>query len=293
MTQRTIAFGALAIAVAACDGRVMDLGSNSGGETTGGYGSASSYQASTPAGSGAAQCSARPLADAGADDSAADAGASLEPLLGVWNGYVENVTFPSGSDVLTLTFASGSSGAIAGTITFGSGTPPAPPTDAYVEYMPSSSEIPGEPIEGFAYSVVAVQFDGTRLRFGAESLEPYKPWCELQTSYSWAPLDPCAYGCVPDWPGMGSTNPSNVCTLNNPSGGPSVTVNCGVFMFCSGLGPLGFVCDCSATGCTVSLEAPDTLFDMQLQPGRLDGSVLLRSSNDNVHFVLSGDDASL
>jgi hypothetical protein len=112
----------------------------------------------------------------------------------------------------------------------------------------------------------------------------WKSWCELQTPTSdgWG----CGrYGCLPNGPGTANYQ-TNVCTVQDPVTGQSVTFDCRKEQLCG----FGFgTCSCSANGCTVDLSAGDTSFDMQLSGSKLDGSALggavNASSPVNVHFV--------
>ena len=275
-----------------CSSGLLQLESDAG--SGGSNGSATSTFGSSASGdTGGAPCSG-PLADAGAED----AGTSLDPLFGPWTGYIENHQFPSGSDVLNLVLAKQADGSSGGTLVFGMGTPPAPPTDPNVAYWPQGGgggSGRGALIEGFRYSLHAFSFDGTRLRFGMEPYEIYKAWCDLQTTtYDWAPVVPpipwsggCMYGCAPNWPASPTPNMPNTATLSNPNGGPSLVVDFGKLGQCD----LYPVCSCWASGCTVPLDQPQLHLDMQVTAGRLDGSISL-NGNYNVHFTSSSAEPS-
>src|SRR5579872_3314625 len=113
-----------------CSSGLLQLESDAG--SGGSNGSATStFRSSASGDTGGAPCSG-PLTDAGAED----AGTSLDPLFGPWTGYIENHQFPSGSDVLNLVLAKQADGSPGGTLVFGMGTPPAPPTDPNVAYWP-------------------------------------------------------------------------------------------------------------------------------------------------------------
>ncbi len=166
-----------------------------------------------------------------------------------WTGYIENATFPSGSDSFKLTFAADPNGNIAGTAIFGRGTPPPPATDPNATYPPGSSYLgeivpPGGLTEGFAYPIEQGTLTPQRLRVQVNLAELYASWCALQTA---APL--ASGGCEPStWAGRGS---ANLCQIQNPTTKQWVTVNCVRFALCAFYGP----CACSATKCGVSTES--------------------------------------
>lgn len=272
--NRAVRFSWVTLALVACRGNTLDIGTGESGGDSSVDGAPGSTNAMDVDGA-ACPSFANEASDAGTG--------ALAPLAGTWTGYVENYQFPSGSGTIVLSFSGHDGGSVSGTIVFGQGSPPPPPTDPTVGYYPDgvnlSSAPPGTIIEGFPYTVVAPSLAGTRARFGAVAREPYRPWCELQTSYVWMP--PCDFACTPSWPADIST-PSDRVTLQNPSGGPNLIMNTGRWAQCSGVDG---VCDCDPTSCTVRFDAPNVSFDMQMTPGHLDGSVLLGSSANNVHFT--------
>jgi hypothetical protein len=240
--------GVLALSVVACSDGKLDLGSTSAG---------------------------------GGDVSSG----GLDSLVGTWTGYAEAFTFPSGSDRIALVFASAADGSISGTVTYGQGTPPAPPTDPSVGY-PVGTDWRRQPttwlIEGYPFTGVEPSFDGTRLQIHTVTSEPWKAWCELQTPTN-AGFPSGEYGCLPDWPGM-SVN--GKVTLTDPATGATETVDYGKLMLC---GFYGQVCACSAASCTVAMNNPDAWFDMQLSgTAKLDGTLTLAASGKlTVHFARS------
>jgi hypothetical protein len=315
--KNRLTFLALFAFSSACGGKDIYLSSTASPEADA-NGIDNAPDAASPVAADASVATCVQPGPAGTDAGPTDAGSSLAPLLGGWTGYVENYTFPSGSDALQLSFTAEADGAIAATIAFGQGPASLPAVDPTVGYWPvgmPTGAIPipvfptveptasnglgklvGEVAEGFAYTVEDVQFDGTRLRFGVNSLEEYKPWCALQTSYSYAPLNPCAYGCAPDWQVsvVGGVDAgfmaSSLCALHNPDGGPDLTMNCGKVVLCDNP-PQPQVCTCGSSGCTATPNV-DTTFDMRLGAGGLDGSVAFASGGSDlvVHFTAAAGD---
>jgi len=278
MTRRTIAFGALAAAVAGCGGRTMDLGSNNAGAAPGSPNA--SPTASYGGFAGAEPCTVSPISgsDAGA---ALDAGASLVPLVGTWTGYIE--TLPATSGNLTLVFAQQADGSVTGSLTFGTAPPPPPPTSATELYPPGSGgPAPGTlwspnlvpfPDPGFPYTAVNISFDGTRLQFGIVKDELWKAWCELQTSYAWnSGAQMC--GCLPNFGGYTvlSTNDAGITTFVVTSTGVTETVNWALLQMCTGAYALD-LCYCTAAGCSTNMETADSILDLRLAADELDGQI--------------------
>ncbi len=203
-----------------------------------------------------------------------------------WTGYVENYTFPSGSDVIKLSFAYDSNGQAVGQVLLGNGTPPPPATDPNVGYPPGFTGpfLPNE-IEGFAYSMVGGTFAASRLRFTIEGSEPWAGWCALQT-----PPSDGSSGCLPNFSSaeMGGTQ----CSYTTSSDGPTIVVDCGKWYLC--YGPLaipgGFMCLCSSAGCGAQPGLLSTSFDMFLANGAASGSMVGSAVSGgetpyNIHFV--------
>jgi hypothetical protein len=275
--RRVIGYSSIAVALGlglgACQGTVLDVGPDDSGTLQADSGS---NQGTSGNGNGGCPAVPGPIAATG----------DFASLVGTWTGYVESYQFPSGSDAIVLSFSAPSGGSPSGTIVFGQGSPPPPPTDGDAGYSPNGAmgnAIPTSITEGFVYTVLSSSFDGSRLRLGVESREPYSPWCALQTSYSWS-ANACTFGCLPNWPAMGGASPSATSILDNPDGGPNLVVSTGQFTLCEF--PYG-VCDCDPTSCTVRLDQPNWTFDMQFTSGHLDGSGVLGTGNNpyNVHLT--------
>ena len=136
-----------------------------------------------------------------------------------WTGYIENYQFPSGSDLLNITFASDAAGNMVGTVTLGTGTPPPPATDPNVGY-PASVEamlvsggatgIVGYLAEGFAYPIVNGTLTTNRMRFDVNRNDLWQSWCALET-----PAVDGSGRCTPNWESASSGSPGDsVCQLH-------------------------------------------------------------------------------
>jgi hypothetical protein len=276
------------LALAGCEGHVLEL-AGSGADS----GSPSVASASTESYGGIAGAAACTLAPKPVPDAGGAAGAALAPLVGTWTGYAET------SDNMTLVFTQEADGSVSGSLTFGMGSPPAPPTSGNDAYPPGSggdaNSVPF-PYIGFPYTASDVSFDGTRLQLAIVTNELWKAWCGLQKSFDWSPDAPGMCGCLPDWGGMGSggvgsggmgsgvTGPTGSCSINDPTTGAAEAIPCPLVGPCI----VYAVCSCDATGCSVDMQNASTKLDVQLAGDKLDGSIAgLPQSPLNVHFTRS------
>jgi hypothetical protein len=291
---KTLAGTAIA-AAAACNGTIL-LGSGSGAvasaaDTDGGASGdtdATSSVASYGGFIGAAPCTIPPPQELDAGDPV-EAGAILAPLVGTWTGSYQP---PQSSAVaLTLVFTQQASGAVTGTLSFGTAAPPAPPTSATEIYPPGFQGGPAInetfPYPGFQYTAVAVSFDAVHLQFGIVQTELWKAWCELQTSFDQSSIGSC--GCLPNWPCTGSPMGTGSCYTIAPDSSVMQPFGCALFSPCS-LYPSE--CTCSSAGCTVDLRMPiqnaNVALDLQLtSSNQLSGTISLDPSGPNIQLTLS------
>ena len=206
------------------------------------------------------------------DDGGSQDGAIVMPVES-WTGYIENFKFPSGSDAVKISFAvEAGTGQVIGTVIFGNGTPPPPPTDPNVGYPPGY--IAGFPAasfvqEGYGYTVRNGTLAGSRLKVGVRLVELWTGWCALQT-----PVDS-----------------SGFCVHNNPATGQDEPIDCAKLRLCE----FDMVCRCDASAgtCAVTIDGDynDISFDVTVDVTavRADGSVVGNlgdaNGNYNVHFT--------
>jgi hypothetical protein len=279
---------------AACQGALLDVGSNNGG---GGV-AASATSGSGVGGPtapipGAALCTFVP--DGGGPGDAADASdassgdaaagdADTAPLVGTWRG---SVSYPSFARALALTFPS-----LGGAeVTFGNAPPIPAPTSGNMPWPPSPDgsavEVDlGSAYAGFAYSATNGSFDGTTLSFGIVTRQLLKQWCELQISYAWTGWG-ADCSCLPIW--AGGVTAGNGCEVTNPDSGAQEPVSCALLQWCwlgasnpSNTHPAA--CDCTAGSCTVDMTTANMSFALQLTPGHLDG-VMYAPTSAPVHLT--------
>lgn len=221
-------------------------------------------------------CAGNDAVNIGDNTPRAKTGELLSDYAASWDGYAEAFKFTSGSDRVRIELDDEGHG----TIVLGDGAPPAPATDPEGVYAPLGFGIPGdvtlsgplafvsdELAEGFAYTVQGAEVQEKRIRFGIDSKELYKSWCELQTPVhdtSGAPGAP-EYGCLPYFESASSIGEQ--CYIQDYPTGDWVEVACAKITFC-GANP---VCSCTASGCTVaplaSADATSHVLDAALDDG--------------------------
>jgi hypothetical protein len=206
---------------------------------------------------------------------------------GRWTGYIESFTFPSGSDALDLTLQSETDGTFSGQLVMGAGTMPPPPTDPNVGWPPPpySYAHQGPLLEGAVYHVVNLRWTALRLRFDVLVLQPWGPWCELQSSYvdgfevlpsGNQPL----YGCAPPADAYESQGSGHCVRVHD---GERTPVDCDWLSLCSSA-----VCECDAQGCgeTTLLNPLNSMsFDVALRGNLGDGTVGGLITDHNVRLI--------
>jgi hypothetical protein len=251
-------FGWFAVLLGACTNKHLDMGS----QQDGGHG-----------------LSGKP----GPTSESCENGPQL-PILGVWEGYVENYSFLSGSDAVRLHITNANDTLVCGTVVLGDPTTPPPLTDPHTAYPPGRFDPPHlidawdstglllVYAEGFVLPIANSKVTGSRVQFGANWLQPWEPWCAQQTPVAQpAPpgVPPTEYTC-------------------NGAGDPACShkgAHCGTNMLCSG------ICSCTAQQCTASglshrPECKWLNFDLQVRGSDVSGSVKRACAGvNNVHFA--------
>jgi hypothetical protein len=200
--------------------------------------------------------------DAGYPGDASSLGATQ-----LWTGYLENYQFPSGSDAVKLSFATDPAGdVVAGTVTFGAGSPPPPATDPDTRYPPGPTQISTTTVvEGFPYTIARGTLTASRLRFTIWQTEVWTGWCALQTPVPNSPL------CVAN--AGYSIGGSDLCYQQG------VQVNCDKLTLCDGQ-----VCACTGAGCAVNYFG-GVEFDMALSTNGADGSITGQLGDHNIRLT--------
>jgi hypothetical protein len=231
------------------------------------------------------------------DDSAVT-GESLKDYSAFWDGYVEGVTFPSGSDRVRLELDQNGEGYLE----IGDIPALAPPTDPTADYPGDGLDLGVDPDtllhEGFHYTVRNAAVEEKRIRLSVATRELYEDWCELQTSY--ANQDPGngapAYSCAP--PSHSGFMYDGKCYIGTPappsldSGAPSgftpgpdsIEFNCLQAHYCSGSTDQQ-LCSCTADGCVAHDNVALTLDAALDKNGKELTGTLIWTDNSTVRLT--------
>jgi hypothetical protein len=188
-----------------------------------------------------------PPPDGSAPAPTEDAGMPLDcQLAHTWTGYIEDVTFPSGSTVVKMTLPEDGRCPIEGTITFGEGPPLPPVTDPDVGYPPgiAPSAYVTYLAEGNPFHMLNVMQLGAGFRFEVAHSEIWTSWCSMQTA-----LDPGSNTCGHDWT---TREGPDGCSLLDPTTNQWTPIDCGKMYLCN----RQQWCRCDATGCAVGARPP-------------------------------------
>jgi len=198
--------------------------------------------------------------------------------VGDWVGYIENFTsapFESGSDRMKLTLAAQPDGSLTGTVTLGTGSPPAAPTERDVGWPAAGSSIF---IEGFGYSVNAPSWEALRLRGAFSTVEPWGQWCDLQTPiFSELTSELSYYACSPSYQKLSN----GICVTTASPTTPDTIYDCGRLSLCD-----DGQCACDASHCfSAPTTIDDNTFDISLDGDRGDGSISLARLERGVYNI--------
>jgi hypothetical protein len=248
-----------------CSGRTIDVGGMSSG---------SAAQGGAPALLPSDCVDTTPL-PSWPDSSSCVASSDL-PLTGIWRGYVENTGAPWDKLTLVITGAS-IAGGVCGTLSIGAGPPPAAATDPTVGYPPGVGDngagggTGATPfLSAYPLTVLTGTTDGARVQFAVSQDEPYRGWCQLQTSLRASDQAVAGCNCLPDWPEATEVSgSSSACKLLDPARSKSLTVDCGKMALCySG----HRVCACNASGCDGTPNGYTVGFDLRFAANSAVGS---------------------
>ena len=229
------------------------------------------------------------LPDGPNDDPEACRNGTQLPIVGIWDGYIENFALPSRSDLLRLTITSATARQVCGKVRLGTNTPAGPPTDPNVGYPPGkaismSSSFQMHAIElaqGFPMTMREATANSTRMRFTAGWHEYWHAWCDLQTPFLLAvdSSEKPVYSCLTP---LVSSDGAN-CYVGNSSGpdggGDLRPVDCDKAALCGQL-----VCQCNENRCTGSPNA-DFTFDLRINGNEAAGSVKIGTLDVEFHNV--------
>lgn len=247
-----------ALMLMACAGQSLDVGNDSHRESNGvpdtvngtaaAGGSTWSGGGSPPQGGGTGGTTSAPsssLPDFPAQ-SGCETDAAGQSVLGTWRGQLEDF-YLKPITPLTLVINGASSHGMCGTLKWGDGEPPPPPTDPQTPYPspPNQYDLmnyggaPGyTPYDGFTYTIAqgAVRDGTVRLSIGTREL--WTSWCELQTSYRTS----SGWNCIPSDEGYSyGPDATSPCVIGNRTFSTSTCWLC-----------QSYVCACDEHGCKAS-----------------------------------------
>ncbi len=197
-----------------------------------------------------AACSSDGTANIGDGELSVDKNA-LASYAAEWEGYVEAYTFPSGSDRVRVTLDEAGNG----WLRLGDAEEPAPPTnpdvgwpegffvlDQHGQMIRTTWEV----LEGLRYPISGAVVEQERIRLTVDTFDPFRAWCELQTSYPGQQGHDEEYGCLSvSGFSAGGAAENNVCVLLEDGEVDWTPIDCVKAHLCSGL-----TCACDETGCT-------------------------------------------
>jgi hypothetical protein len=189
-----------------------------------------------------------------------------EPLVGYWDGYVEDYVFDYTSNRVRLVLDDAGHG----TLEVGDAEPIPPATDPDADYPPDRKVSPlgitPELLPGARYTALRLEIEAGRIQFGVMPDELYAGWCSLQTPLLVEPSEPY-YQCVPSG---GLSWGGEQCYVR-PDG-----QELWVAMSCTKLGLCNSVCLCDESACGLQDRngslPPSVRVDAALQDG---GSLLV------------------
>jgi hypothetical protein len=201
------------------------------------------------------------------------AGDEVASLVGVWEGYVQG--YPIGNEAttfrVTIVGANAEKG-LCGTISFGTHTTPVayppPATDPKAVYPTGETyrnlDIWGDTfgvVLGRSYTIRNGQFDGQRVTFEYNTMEPFRSWCEIQTPY------PADNSCNMFLCGLNTLVSGNIvdhtCQFDN-----TADLSCTQEMACV----FDLACACNAQRCTANINKGRGSFDLLFNGERAMGT---------------------
>lgn len=185
----------LAVLLVGCAGEKLDMGDDPDAGTGGTTGADSDQGRSN---SGTTNLPPSDPLPQWTTEASCDTEPEFADLLGTWGGQIEDFYLKPVTKV-RIVINGASSQKLCGSVIWGEGDAPPAPTDPdglypSAEALRTNAPVLGlPPVEGFAYAIDQGAVRDHSLRFSTQYSEPWKSWCELQTSYPHY-FD---WGCVP------------------------------------------------------------------------------------------------
>ena len=198
------------------------------------------------------------------------------PIVGVWDGYMEQTFRATGNDQVHVVVRSSETGLLSATAVFGApAAPPSPPEtsetcDPVDPVTTSATPSAGllQLLEGFQYQLAGVAMSDVRLQFNVPTYQPLANWCACQV-----PFQDSMY-CIPNttFSGQirGDAGASCTFTLGQWTGhaAEAITTSCCRVQRC-----LDHECQCDASGCAYNDQFL-SVFDLSINGTHADGSAL-------------------
>ncbi len=250
----------------ACTDEPLDVGETNPGSNTGGTSGAGNY-------GGPGENPGEPLPEW--PPSTTDCVSSTDlPVTGVWEGWIQDWQFRNQLPLRVEILGASERGGLCGTLRWGEGTLPPPPTDpehAWPDDRDLGSGLSAASYfrEGATYSILDGGVRGDQVRFRITAVEFWKPWCEIQTSY-WNGFFDEAWLCMPKGMSSTVTDEHSVCVFHQYDDS-DVVVERAKCELCFNI----LTCACNEGGCTATglNESKSAYFDLVFEEDRATGAL--------------------
>jgi hypothetical protein len=245
-----------------CVGESLDVGETDAGETggTGGTGGTN----------GAGMTPGQPLPQWPAPDDCVSV-SSLD-VTGVWEGAIQDMSFRNQIPLRVEILGASELGGVCGTLRWGEGPLPPPPTDPERGWPDNDRVGFGGGAayfhEGMTYTILDGGVREPEVRFRVTAVELWKDWCAIQTPH-WQEGS-ASWRCLPEFVLLSQSEPGANCVLEQQTG-PDLEVDVGKCGLC-----FSGVCACNQSGCGATPEGSSgtsASFDLMFEGNRATGTV--------------------
>jgi hypothetical protein len=205
-------------------------------------------------------------------------------VAGVWEGAIQDMQFRNQIPLRVEILGASELGGVCGTLRWGEGTLPPPPTDPERGW-PEGQELgfggaaAAQFQDGATYTILDGGVRDDQVRFRVTAVEFWKPWCEIQTPHWQSGTQ--SWQCIPEGTSysLGAGEGSN-CLIHQESG-PAIEVDGGKCGLCLD----SLTCPCNEEGCAatpLNASGKGAAFDLVFELNRATGTVLGGSSYTDV-----------
>jgi hypothetical protein len=249
----------------ACGGEALDVGNTDPSGVSGDGAGATS-------GTGGTIDPGMPLPEWPAPD-ACVATSNLD-IVGVWQGAIQDMQFRNRIPLRIEILGASELGGVCGTLRWGEGELPPPPTDPERGWPDDERvrQMEGAPFfyEGATFTILDGGARDDQARFRVVAAEFWNDWCAILTPH-WDGYS--SWRCMPDHNGFSYTEGEPYCELVQ-EGGPDVLLEVGKCVLCA---PFAETCECNQAGCGASpsshAEPSSAEFDLVFEADRATGTV--------------------